>query len=93
MRTVATFYLLSNDAAEKQSVVSRAQYGEMAHGGTARDIFVHGFHDLGFAHPYTSNRSGAVDWLYSDMPYRLRRRLASGKPRLISTEGQHYRIQ
>ena len=44
----ATIFLPS-DAAEEQSVVSRAQYGEMGNGGAPLETPVqHGFHDLGF---------------------------------------------
>ena len=52
MIPVATFSLPS-DAAEEQSVVNRAQYGQRCHGGTPRDTPVqHGSHNLGFEHPY-----------------------------------------
>ena len=43
MITVATFSLPS-DAAEEQSVVSRAQYGEMSHGGKRSKLTkLHGY--------------------------------------------------
>ena len=52
MKTVAKVSLPS-DEAEEQSVVTRAQYGEMGHGGAPRETpLQHGFHDLGFEHPY-----------------------------------------
>ena len=52
MITVAAF-VLPPDAAEEQSVVSRAQNREMSHGGTPCDTPVQrGFYDMGFEHPY-----------------------------------------
>ena len=61
MITVAAFSLQS-DAAEEQAVVSRAQYGEMGHGGTPRDTPVqHGFMASAFEHPYfESERCGGL---------------------------------
>ena len=73
--TVATFSLVC-EAAEEQSVVSRAQLGEMSHGGAPCDTPVqHGFHDRGFEHPY-SEPERCRGRSYGDRPYPLRRTLA-----------------
>ena len=82
--TVATFSLPS-DAAEEQSVVSRAQYGEMGHGGAPRDHPCSMVSMNSVLSMRTMSRSGVVDWSYSDRPYHLRRRLASSTRRLILT--------
>ena len=55
-----------SDAAEEQSMVSRAQYGEIGHVGAPRDTPVqHGFHDLGSERPKFEPESDAVDSSYS----------------------------